>query len=188
MPVIFHSLKQCLSSIPVCMLSHFSCVQVFVTPWTVAQPGLSVHRILQARILDRVAISFLQRILHLLHWQADSLPLAPPGSPNNYKTTHFQELNMFPHQFLLHHKGNEKEESLRLWSQNTWNIIDKRAPPREKENFANQLRVFAMPAWKDLVTTMNHWLLCAFHFFLFLNGNWVEVYPCHDILGLREGR
>ena len=58
----------------------------------------------------------------------------------------------------------------------------------ERRNFADRLQVFAMPAWKDLVTTTNHWLLCAFHFFLFLNGNWVEVYHCHDILGLREGR
>ena len=34
----------------VCMLSHFSRVQLFVTPWTVAhQAGSSVHGILQAR-------------------------------------------------------------------------------------------------------------------------------------------
>ena len=34
------------------------CVWLFVTPWTVAWPGSSVHRILQARILEWVAISF----------------------------------------------------------------------------------------------------------------------------------
>ena len=37
----------------VCVLSHFSRVWLFVTPWTVAQ-GSSVHGILQARILEWV--------------------------------------------------------------------------------------------------------------------------------------
>ena len=32
-------------------------VQLFVTPWAVARPGPSVHRILQARILEWIAIS-----------------------------------------------------------------------------------------------------------------------------------
>ena len=36
------------------MLSH----GIFVTPWTVAPPGSSFHGIFQARILDRVAISY----------------------------------------------------------------------------------------------------------------------------------
>ena len=54
-------------------------------------PGSSVHGILQARILERVAISFSRGIfqsqgwnLHLLcilHWQVGSLPPAPPGKP-----------------------------------------------------------------------------------------------------------
>ena len=45
--------------------------------------GSSVHRILQARILEWVAIPFsrasswLRDLLCLLHWQAGSLPLAP---------------------------------------------------------------------------------------------------------------
>ena len=38
----------------VCVLSH---VWLFITPWTVAPPGSSVHGIFQARILDWVAIS-----------------------------------------------------------------------------------------------------------------------------------
>ena len=55
-------------------------------------PGFSVHGILQARILEWVArLSsrgiFLTQgsnpcLLHLLHWQPGSLPLAPPGKPN----------------------------------------------------------------------------------------------------------
>ena len=45
------------------MLSRFSHVQLFVTPWTVVPPAASslallVHEILQARILVWVAISF----------------------------------------------------------------------------------------------------------------------------------
>ena len=40
-----------------CVLSHFSCVWLFATPWTVGLPGrVSVHRILQARILEWVAM------------------------------------------------------------------------------------------------------------------------------------
>ena len=53
-------------------------------------PGSSVHGILQARILEWVAISSSMRsffptqglnpcLLCLLHWQAGSLPLVPPG-------------------------------------------------------------------------------------------------------------
>ena len=54
-------------------------------------PGSSVHRILQARILEWIAISSSRgsshywgsnlHLLCLLHWQAGSLPLAPPGKP-----------------------------------------------------------------------------------------------------------
>ena len=40
------------------VLSHFSCVQLFVTPMDLSPPGFSVHGILQARILGWVAISF----------------------------------------------------------------------------------------------------------------------------------
>ena len=39
-----------------CILSCFSCVQLFVTLWTIARPGSSVHGILQARILEWVAM------------------------------------------------------------------------------------------------------------------------------------
>ena len=50
--------------------------------------GSSVHGILQARILELVAYPLLQGIFPiqgsnpgLQHWQACSLPLAPPGEP-----------------------------------------------------------------------------------------------------------
>ena len=67
-------------------------VQLFETPGTEAPPGSFVHGILQARILEWVAISFqgiflTQRsnlsLLHLLHWQVDSLSLSHLGSPDD---------------------------------------------------------------------------------------------------------
>ena len=42
------------------LLSHFSCVRLFVTPWTVAHQALLSMGILQASILDWAAISFLR--------------------------------------------------------------------------------------------------------------------------------
>ena len=48
-------------------------------------PGFSVHGILQARILVRVAMPFpgrsSWRLSCFLRWQVCSLPLAPPGKP-----------------------------------------------------------------------------------------------------------
>ena len=43
-------------SLCACMLSRFSRVQFFVTLWTVVCQGSSVHRILQTRILEWVAM------------------------------------------------------------------------------------------------------------------------------------
>ena len=68
-----------------CMISHLSCVLLFVTLWTVALQAL-LQGILQARILEWVAISSFRGSsgprdqshvsLHLPHWQAGSLLLA----------------------------------------------------------------------------------------------------------------
>ena len=41
-----------------CVLSHFSSVRLFVTPMDCSPLGSSVHGVLQARILEWVAISF----------------------------------------------------------------------------------------------------------------------------------
>ena len=59
-------------------LSH---VQLFCDPVDCNPPGSSIHGILQARILEWVAISFSRwfswpRDSHLLHWWVDSLPLS----------------------------------------------------------------------------------------------------------------
>ena len=59
-------------------------------PMDCSPPGSSVHGILQARILEWVAMPSSRGfptqesnlcLLHLLRWQAGSLPLAPPGEP-----------------------------------------------------------------------------------------------------------
>ena len=39
-----------------CMQSHFSCVWLFATLWTIAHPVSFVHRILQARILECIVM------------------------------------------------------------------------------------------------------------------------------------
>ena len=60
----------------VCVLSHFSCIRLFATLWTIAcQAPLSMG-IFPIQELN-------SPVLYLLHWQAGSLPLAPLGKPIN---------------------------------------------------------------------------------------------------------
>ena len=62
---------------------------VLCNPMDCSPSGSSVHGILRPRTLERVALLqgiFLTQglnlcLLFLLHWQADSLLLAPPGKP-----------------------------------------------------------------------------------------------------------
>ena len=80
----WHILVSC-----VCVLSQ-TC-PTLCDPMDCSLPGSSVHKILQARMLEWVAISFstgssrpkgwTHVFLCLLHWQVGSLPLAPPGKP-----------------------------------------------------------------------------------------------------------
>ena len=72
-----------------CMFSTFSCVQHCKNLWTVARQAPLAIGILQARILEWVIMpssrgssrpSDQNCVLHLLHWQAGSLPLVPLGS------------------------------------------------------------------------------------------------------------
>ena len=71
-----------------CVLSHFSCVQLFATLWTCSLPGSSVHGILPywnglpfPSPGDLPDPRIKPALLGLLHWQAGSLPLVPPGKP-----------------------------------------------------------------------------------------------------------
>ena len=70
-----------------------------------SSPGSSVHGIPQTRILEWVAMSFsrgssqlrdwTQVSYHLLHWQAGTLPLVPPGKPRG------QEMHLQTHIYKL---------------------------------------------------------------------------------------
>ena len=74
-----------------CVLSHFSRVLLFVTPWTVARrllcpwnssgknTGVGCHILLQRIFLTQGSNP---RFLHILHWQVGSLPLVPPSTVN----------------------------------------------------------------------------------------------------------
>ena len=74
-------------------LSYCSRVWLFVTPWTVARQAPLSMGILQARILEWVAMPssrgiFLTQglnlnLFHLLPLRVDSLPTAPAGKPLN---------------------------------------------------------------------------------------------------------
>ena len=75
-----------------CVLNHFSRVQLCVAPWTLWPTRLLCPWILQARVLEWVAVPSSRgssqlkdriRISYsLLHWQTDCLPLELPGKPN----------------------------------------------------------------------------------------------------------
>ena len=79
------------SALHACVLSHFSRVRTLCDPMDGSPPGFSVRGLLQARILEWIAMPSSrgifptrgpnQCLLCLLHWQAGSLPLAPPGKP-----------------------------------------------------------------------------------------------------------
>ena len=74
----------------VCILSHFNHVQL-CDPMDCSLPGPSVHGILKGKNTGVGCHALLpgifptqglnpQHLLSLLHWQADSLPLVPPGA------------------------------------------------------------------------------------------------------------
>ena len=73
------------------MFVHVWVCLTLYDPINCSPPGFSVHGIFQGRILEWVAISSSRgsswprdwnlRILHLLHWQVDSLTIEPPGKP-----------------------------------------------------------------------------------------------------------
>ena len=68
-----------------------SCLTLY-NPLNHSPPGSSVHGILQARIVEWVALLTFRRSSrprdqthtpYVSHWQAGSLPLVPPGKPQN---------------------------------------------------------------------------------------------------------
>ena len=81
--ILLCSIRMMNMHVSACLLSHS--VMSYSLQFH-GHKGSSVHGILQARILEWVAISLLQGLFlthgsnpGLLHWQADSLPSEPPG-------------------------------------------------------------------------------------------------------------
>ena len=68
------------------MYESVSCSVVPKSLWPQSQPGSSVHRILQARILEWVAIPFSRGSSWSRALQVDSLLSEPPGKPHNKDT------------------------------------------------------------------------------------------------------
>ena len=106
-------------------LSHWcACtlsLQSFLTlcdPIDHSLPGFSVHKVLQARILEWVALlssrgsSQLRDrncILHLLHRQVDSSPLAPPGKPLSHwlsSVQSFSHVRLFATLWIAAHQAS----------------------------------------------------------------------------------
>ena len=80
---------------PVCLLSCFSRVWLFVTCWTVGCQAPPSTEILQARMMEWVAMPSSRgssgprdwtHISWFPHWQAGSLPLVPSGRPTEVDT------------------------------------------------------------------------------------------------------
>ena len=79
------------------VIQSLSCVRLFCDPMDSSPPGSSVHGITQAKILEWVAISSSWGLNpHLLHWQADSLPLNHLGSPIKYHTQRLTTFSQAP--------------------------------------------------------------------------------------------
>ena len=107
-------------------------------PMDGSPPGFSVHGILQARILEWVAMPPSrdifptqgpnQCLLCLLHWQAGSLPLAPPGKPvQTWGRENMRWTWNILMSFLFTEQGVEisislKLKFLKLWGENYTNV------------------------------------------------------------------
>ena len=85
----------------VCVWGGSSVVLTLCSPVDCSLPGSSVHGSFQARILEWVATFYSREpswprghtrcLLHLLHWQADSSPLASLGKAHQPVSNHTKE-------------------------------------------------------------------------------------------------
>ena len=103
-------------------------------PVDCSPPGSSVHRLLQARILEWIATSFSMGIFQtqglnmcLLFWQADSLPLSHLRSLSSPLNTHYLSISSFSGcrshnkkyskrelELTTEHRGTEVSISMRI--------------------------------------------------------------------------
>ena len=145
-----------------CMLSCFSHIWLSVTLWTVAhQASLSVG-FLQARILEWVAMPSSRRssrprnwscVSCLLHWQACSLPLAPPRKPMDWGIlTNIQCWNPIPNVMVFGYGGFGGEVIIAgpLWEDTQENLLPLSLfhvrTQREDSHLTAQKRVFREPS------------------------------------------
>ena len=94
--------QKSLNLLTACVLSCFSCVQLFCKPVIYKPPGSSDHGDSPGKNSGVGCHALLQGIfpiqglnmslLHLLHWHAGSLPLAPPGKPPVIPQTSLKKL------------------------------------------------------------------------------------------------
>ena len=80
------------------VLSRFQSCLTLCNTTNCSPPGSPIHGLLQARIWGWIAVTFSRGssqprlnlgLLHLLHWQAGSLPLAPLGNSQSSPTSWF---------------------------------------------------------------------------------------------------
>ena len=91
----------------IAVVQLLSGVRLFCDPMTCRLSVSSVHGIFQARILEWVTISFSKRSSlsidqHLLHRQADSLPLSHPGSPIKTLYVSLKHKIVYVHVCVIH--------------------------------------------------------------------------------------
>ena len=86
-------MQNCLAKVP-STLSRFSCVWLFMIPWTVAHQALLSIGFFRQEHWSRLSFPPLgdlldqgsnPRLLRLQNWQAGSLPLAPLGKPQKWR-------------------------------------------------------------------------------------------------------
>ena len=82
-----------------CMISRLKLGLTLCNPMNYSPAGSSVQGILQTRILKWVTMpssrdlpdsGIKPELVHLLHWQAGSLPLVPPGKPMEQGVEHLE--------------------------------------------------------------------------------------------------
>ena len=123
----------------VCVLSH---VQIFATPWTIAprflcpqnfpdkNTGVGCHFLLQGIFPTQGSNPHL---LHLLHWQMDSLPLHHQLL-YSYPTFHLQGTRPYCIPFWKSGQFTEKDRSLCIMEMaNFWRLVSDAAWSHTKE-------------------------------------------------------
>ena len=98
--------------------------QLFYDPIDCNPPLSSVHGIFQGRMVECVSFIFLKVLpdqgsyLHLLHWQANSLPLSHLGSTSVKMLSHFCHVQLFATTWTVAHQASLSMEFSRqeYWS------------------------------------------------------------------------